>query len=45
MLVPNIRRRFKGNPAGAVVSEFSAHSYDERDILTDPSIRRETLVA
>lgn len=33
---------FQAGPDGAVVSEFSTQSYDDRDIFTDPDIRRLT---
>jgi D-lyxose ketol-isomerase len=31
---------FQAGAAGAVVSEFSTHSSDEKDVFTDPQIRR-----
>jgi D-lyxose ketol-isomerase len=31
---------FQAGPDGAVVSEFSTQSYDDRDIFTDPDITR-----
>ncbi len=37
---PDTLHWFQAGPRGAVVSEFSSRSIDERDIFTDPSIRR-----
>jgi D-lyxose ketol-isomerase len=31
---------FQAGPEGAIVSEFSTRSYDDRDIFSDPDIRR-----
>lgn len=33
---------FQAGPGGAVISEFSTPSYDEKDIFTDPHIKRES---
>ncbi len=37
---PDTLHWFQAGPRGAVVSEFSSRSIDERDIFTDPDIRR-----
>lgn len=37
---PNTLHWFQAGPGGAVVSEFSSRSIDERDIFTDPAIQR-----
>jgi D-lyxose ketol-isomerase len=42
---PNTLHWFQAGPEGAVVSEFSSTSRDELDEFTDPSVRRETVVA
>jgi D-lyxose ketol-isomerase len=39
-LPPDTRHWFQAGPHGAVVSEFSTSSTDERDVFTDPRIRR-----
>jgi len=39
-LPPGTRHWFQGGPEGAVVSEFSSTSVDEKDIFTDPRIKR-----
>ena len=39
-LQPNTLHWFQGGPKGAVVSEFSTRSVDEKDIFTDPTIIR-----
>jgi D-lyxose ketol-isomerase len=39
-LAPNTLHWFQGGEKGAVVSEFSTRNTDERDIFTDPAIRR-----
>lgn len=39
-IVPNTLHWFQGGPEGAVVSEFSTHSFDEYDLFTDPRIQR-----
>jgi len=39
-LTPNTRHWFQGGKEGAVVSEFSTRSLDEKDIFTDPEISR-----
>lgn len=36
----NTRHWFKAGETGAVITEFSTTSYDERDIFTDPNIMR-----
>lgn len=40
-LPPGTLHWFQAGDEGAVVSEFSTPSYDEKDIFTDPRIRRE----
>ncbi|WP_276302529.1 D-lyxose/D-mannose family sugar isomerase [Halorussus lipolyticus] len=37
---PDTRHWFKAGEAGAVISEFSSPSYDEKDVFTDPKIDR-----
>ncbi len=37
---PNTKHWFQAGPEGAVVSEFSSTSYDEKDVFTDPEIKR-----
>ena len=37
---PDTLHWFQAGPKGAVVSEFASRSIDERDILTDPHLRR-----
>ena len=37
---PDTLHWFRAGAEGAVVSEFSTHSYDEYDLFTDPAIRR-----
>jgi len=39
-LPPNTLHWFQGGARGAVLSEFSTKSVDEKDIFTDPEIRR-----
>ncbi len=39
-LMPNTRHWFQGGPQGAIVSEFSTTSRDDKDIFTDPEIVR-----
>lgn len=39
-LYPNTKHWFQAGEAGAVVSEFSTHCYDEFDIFTDTRISR-----
>jgi len=39
-LEPETLHWFQAGKGGAVVSEFSTRSIDERDVFTDPSIRR-----
>lgn len=41
-IYPNTKHWFQGGPNGAVVSEFSTRSRDEKDIFTDPNIKRTT---
>lgn len=43
-LTPNTLHWFQAGPKGAVVSEFSTRSLDEKDIFTDPDIQRMTVV-
>jgi D-lyxose ketol-isomerase len=43
-LSPNMLHWFQAGPKGAVVSEFSTTSLDDRDIFTDPEIQRITEV-
>ena len=40
-VLPNTLHWFQAGEEGAIVSEFSTHSTDERDIFTDPRIQRE----
>jgi D-lyxose ketol-isomerase len=44
-IFPGTRHWFQAGPEGAVVTEFSTRSTDERDVFTDPDIRRITVVA
>lgn len=37
---PKTLHWFQGGPDGAVVSEFSTTSYDDKDIFTNPNIKR-----
>lgn len=37
---PETNHWFKAGPEGAVISEFSSMSVDERDVFTDPKIDR-----
>jgi D-lyxose ketol-isomerase len=39
---PNTLHWFQAGDEGAIVSEFSTRSTDERDVFTDPRIQRET---
>ena len=39
-ILSNVRHWFQGGKDGAVVSEFSTRSRDEKDIFTDPDIQR-----
>jgi D-lyxose ketol-isomerase len=41
---PDTLHWFQAGDEGAVVSEFSTASYDERDIFTDPNVRRVTRI-
>ena len=43
-VMPNTLHWFQAGDEGAIVSEFSTHSTDERDIFTDPRIQRETQI-
>jgi D-lyxose ketol-isomerase len=43
-ILPGTKHWFQAGDAGAVVSEFSTRSMDERDIFTDGRIRRSTEV-
>jgi D-lyxose ketol-isomerase len=40
-VLPNTRHWFQAGDEGAIVSEFSTRSTDERDIFSDPRIQRE----
>ncbi len=44
-ILPGTRHWFQAGPEGAIVTEFSTRSTDERDVFTDPEIRRVTVVA
>lgn len=44
-VMPGTRHWFQAGPEGAVVSEFSTASTDERDVFTDPHIVRITVVS
>ena len=44
-IMPGTRHWFQAGPEGAIVTEFSTRSTDERDVFTDPDIRRITIVA
>ncbi len=37
---PDTRHWFKAGEDGAVISEFSSRSIDEKDVFTDPAIDR-----
>jgi D-lyxose ketol-isomerase len=39
-LEPDVLHWFQAGPEGAVISEFSTTSRDEKDIFTDPAIKR-----
>jgi len=43
-LAPNTLHWFQAGPKGAVLSEFSTASFDEKDVFTDPEIQRITKV-
>jgi len=43
-LMPDTLHWFQAGPKGAVVSEFSTRSLDEKDVFTDPEIARITEV-
>jgi D-lyxose ketol-isomerase len=42
---PDTLHSFRAGPDGAVVTEFSSTSRDKLDVFSDPSVRRETIVA
>lgn len=44
-IYPGTAHWFQAGPKGAIVSEFSTRSTDERDVFTDPEIQRFTVVA
>jgi D-lyxose ketol-isomerase len=44
-IMPGTRHWFQAGPEGAIVTEFSTRSTDERDVFTDPGIQRITVVA
>jgi D-lyxose ketol-isomerase len=44
-ILPDTRHWFQAGPDGAVVTEFSTRSTDDRDVFTDPDIKRITVVA
>ena len=44
-ILPGTRHWFQAGPDGAIVTEFSTQSTDERDVFTDPEIQRITVVA
>jgi D-lyxose ketol-isomerase len=44
-ILPDTRHWFQAGPEGAIVTEFSTRSTDERDVFTDPGIQRITVVA
>ena len=44
ILGPNTKHWFQAGPKGAVVSEFSTHAIEERDLFTDPQIERITKI-
>ena len=44
-LAPDTLHWFQAGPDGAVVSEFSTRSLDEKDVFTDPEIARITRIA
>lgn len=39
-LPPNTKHWFKAGEDGAIISEFSSKSVDEKDVFTDPKIKR-----
>ncbi|MEO5535738.1 MAG: D-lyxose/D-mannose family sugar isomerase [Pseudolysinimonas sp.] len=43
-ILPGTKHWFQAGPDGAIVTEFSTRSTDERDVFTDPDIRRITVV-
>jgi D-lyxose ketol-isomerase len=44
-ILPGTRHWFQAGPDGAIVTEFSTRSTDERDVFTHPGIQRITVVA
>ncbi len=42
---PDTRHWFQAGPDGAIVTEFSTRSTDDRDVFTDTAIRRITVIA
>ena len=44
IVMPNTLHWFQAGDEGAIVSEFSTRSTDDRDVFTDPRIRRETQI-
>jgi len=44
-LAPNTLHWFQAGPEGAVVSEFSTPSFDDKDVFTDPRIVRAPTVS
>lgn len=43
-LPPNTKHWFQAGPRGAIISEFSTVSRDEKDVFTDPNIQRITKI-
>lgn len=43
-LLPNTLHWFQAGKQGAIVSEFSSQSIDEKDIFTDPDVKRATKI-
>jgi len=43
-ILPNTKHWFYAGPKGAIISEFSTHSYDEKDVFTDPRVQRITKI-
>jgi D-lyxose ketol-isomerase len=44
IVMPNTLHWFQAGDEGAIVSEFSTRSTDDRDVFTDPRIRRATQI-
>jgi len=42
LMLPNTPHWFQAGPEGAIISEFSSKSRDERDIFTDQDVKRST---